>query len=204
MTTLDHLDRELKRVHDELAKVGRKAAAETDSQRLAQMQQQLMVLGKRRNELQEARRKAWEDESAELLQQRQEREKVQFESATFWSRRFFVTLALANAGAFVAMTSGLIQADRPAEVAALVTPAMIHFAWGMLASGSIPLFFWGEYLVRDFRGTYFNRNIFQEKVLPIVQWVTTQAVYFATVVGIWQFAQGLFTALGSAQAIIKH
>jgi hypothetical protein len=148
------------------------------------------------------RQTALEEENAELLRQRRERAKGEIESATFWSRRFFVTLALANAGAFVTMASGLVQAEDPSKIAALVTPALVHFSWGMLASGAIPLFLWIQYQVRDFRGGYYKRNLIQERVLPFLEGAARQAVYTATVFGVTYFVLGVFTALGSAQGII--
>lgn len=141
-------------------------------------------------------------ENAALESQRIERSKAAVEGATFWFKRFFTTLGIANAGAFAALASGVLQADDVGKIAGLVAPAMVHFTQGMLASGSIPLFLWLRYFASDAQSRYFDRNRFQTLALPILEWLAQLLVILATVRGVWEFAAGLFSALGSLQGTI--
>lgn len=64
------------------------------------------------------------------------------EEATFWFRRFFTSLAIANGAAFVALAAGFLQADDRALVAPLLPSPMTHFGVGMVLAGAVPLLFW--------------------------------------------------------------
>lgn len=141
-------------------------------------------------------------ENAVLETERMERSKAAVEGATFWFKRFFTTLGIANAGAFAALASGVLQADDVGKIARLAAPAMVHFTWGMLASGSIPLFLWLRYFASDAQSHYFDTNKFQKLSLPILEWLAQFLVISATVKGVWEFAAGLFSALGSLQGTV--
>lgn len=148
-------------------------------------------------------KEAW-DHSQQLQAARREVEKTQAESATFWFRRYFTSLGIANGAAFAALASGVLQADKPADIAPLAAPAMEHFAWGLLAAGAIPLLFYVEYKIRDFRNDRYDPNRFQAAVLPALQVIAGWSVYFAGTVGTYRFAMGLFTAIGAVHGLVRH
>ena len=66
-------------------------------------------------------------------------EQAAHDERTFWFRRFFTTLGIANAGAFFAVATGLAQADAPAKIAPYLASPFTSFVWGMVLSGLIPL-----------------------------------------------------------------
>jgi hypothetical protein len=106
----------------------------------AQLTTQQLALDRLKGE----RQKAWDAHNERLLAKRADLSRLNREDATFWFRRFFTTLAIANAATFAALASGTVQADKPGAVAKVVAGPMIAFAWGMVMAGSLPLLlaFW--------------------------------------------------------------
>jgi hypothetical protein len=60
------------------------------------------------------------------------------ERAEFWFRRFFTSLGVANGAAFAAISAGLLQAQKPEEIAPLVFGPLVVFAFGTVTAGLVP------------------------------------------------------------------
>ncbi|MBO9710545.1 MAG: hypothetical protein J7521_20280 [Caulobacter sp.] len=141
---------------------------------------------------------------AEERTARLDREKAAAEGANFWFRRFFTTLGIANAAAFAALSSGLLQADKPAEIAPLVAPAMVQFAWGLLTAGSIPLLLWLRFGADDWLSARYEQPPGIRRAREAIRFCSQGIMVIASTSSVCCFANGLFSALGSIQGIIKH
>jgi len=71
-------------------------------------------------------------------------DKLTQDETAFWFRRFFTTLGIAHAAAFVALTSGFLQSDDKSTIGHAVADALTLFASGMIAAGLIPLLLWAH------------------------------------------------------------
>jgi len=65
-------------------------------------------------------------------------EKMSEDDRVFWLRRFFTTMAIGHAVAFVGLASGLMQSDERRWLASTVADAMVIFGIGLVLSGSLP------------------------------------------------------------------
>jgi hypothetical protein len=162
------------------------------------------VLIERRRDLRRRLAALDDEDAATRRQQARDLAKANAEDASFWFRRFFTTLSIANAAAFAALASGLLQADEPKNIAPLVAPAMIQFAWGMLTAGSVPLLLWLRFGTDDWLSDNYEQGKWVRGARWTVKFASQGAMAFAAVLSVTFFALGLFTALGSIQGIIKH
>lgn len=62
------------------------------------------------------------------------------DDATFWFRRFMVGLSLGNGAGFLAMASGILQAEDFTKLPATIAEPFTSFGRGLIMSGLIPLF----------------------------------------------------------------
>jgi len=60
------------------------------------------------------------------------------ERAEFWFRRFFTSLGVGNGAAFAAISAGLLQAQKPEEIAPLAFGPLVVFAVGTVTAGLVP------------------------------------------------------------------
>lgn len=60
------------------------------------------------------------------------------DDAAFWFRRFILSLQIGNGAGFVALAGGVLQADKPREVAVLAFPSFGWFAGGLILAGLVP------------------------------------------------------------------
>lgn len=136
--------------------------------------------------------KAAADKAAD--DERQSRE-FDREHASFWFRRFFTTLGIANAAGFTALASGLAQSDSPEKIAGAIAPAMDAFIWGALNAGSIPLFLWFYLASADWIPDDWVKR-------RLAVWLLSRGLIItATVFSVWYLGEGLFSAVGAAHGI---
>lgn len=124
------------------------------------------------------------------------------EDAAFWFRRFFTTLGIANAAAFAALASGLLQADDPVKLAPVAGPAMDAFAWGALWAGSIPLWMWARLAINGLS----EREGFPEPLQRVAKGfrlLMTQLIAISAVASVIMFCLGLFTATGAVHGLAE-
>lgn len=139
---------------------------------------------------------------SEVRQEVAEGRRADAEEAKFWFRRFFTTLGIANAAAFAALASGLLQADHPVELAPAVAPAMDKFIWGALAAGSIPLLLWLQLILRGWIRDN-SHEVVRGKAWRSLHLVARQLVIFAFVSSVYAFCWGLFIAAGSVHGLAE-
>lgn len=123
------------------------------------------------------------------------------EEAAFWFRRFFTTLGIANAGAFAALASGVLQADKPGDVATYAAPAMISFTWGLLWAGAVPLVLWLQAQTEVFLNPTYTGPASERALYEWIGILCRILTPLATTFSVAYFCDGLFKALGSVQAI---
>ena len=73
-----------------------------------------------------------------------ERMRIAQDDASFWFRRFVLSLQIANGAAFVAAVGGVLQADNLPVAAAAAASPTAWFALGIFGSGLLPLILWLE------------------------------------------------------------
>lgn len=64
------------------------------------------------------------------------------EDASFWLRRFILSLSIANGTGFVGLAAGVLQSEGLNLLAAPVTPVLWLFALGLVTSGVMPGAMW--------------------------------------------------------------
>lgn len=69
---------------------------------------------------------------------------AQDDEATFWFRRFFTSVAIANGAAFAALAAGFLNTDDKAAIANALAEIMSFFAIGMCTAGLIPALLWAR------------------------------------------------------------
>lgn len=200
MEPADEIEHALKRAIDEHAALA-KRIADAGGQGRAGLLIRRMNL---ENEINSLRKQIRAARRAEERAFRHEMQRAAAEGANFWFRRFFTTLGIANAAAFAALASGLLQADKPAEIASIAAPAMIQFAWGMLTAGSIPLLLWIRFGADDWLSERYEQPPLIKRARFAVKHLSQTAMVIAATFSVVDFAQGLFMALGSIQGIIRH
>lgn len=145
-----------------------------------------------------------DSETREKRAEIQDASRAQKEGAEFWFRRFFIALGIANAAAFAALASGLVQADKPSDIAPLVANSMTHFTWGMLAAGVIPLWLWIRFMTAAWIIEHTDAPSYQRTIWHIVNNSMQPLIVLATVSSVWKLAEGLFTALGTVRGLIPR
>lgn len=128
-----------------------------------------------------------------------EAERAKSEGADFWFRRFLLSLAVGNAAAFLALASGLLQADDPIAAAKLIRLPLQHFGHGLLAAGAIPAIMWARAVKPE---TVSSFGLRADPNSPgHGPWVTMIATTFALVAVFVSAEMFAFGVLGSIRVV---
>jgi hypothetical protein len=107
------------------------------------------------------------------------------DDATFWSRRFYTSLAVGNGVGFVTISTALIQSGKVGLAVVIGFGPLMYFALGLAAAGTIPWFIWRQRALKP-------SNWWQQILSPLPLFVSTVSSGFflmglgSAVFEVWQ------------------
>jgi hypothetical protein len=142
MSDADHLDRLRKRradlepLVDELTRVGINGTKE--------QRENLISYNQELSQIDAALLQAENTAALNRDADGRERERAAADDASFWFRRFMLSLQIGNGAGFLASLEGILHAEELSDAVTLAGLPAISFGLGVMLAGTLPIVLWGQ------------------------------------------------------------